>query len=191
VKRLNAGLRSLAKRGAAWLKSEREPHGTFRYFADLRYFGQNFELAIELERDRLDEASTAALAEAFHRRHKDLYGYELREQPVEIVNVRLAVTGDRRSLPQDKPRRVRGDAKQAVIETRRVWFPDEGYVSTLVYDRERLPPDARISGPAVVEQMDTTTVVPPQAKLRADRAGYLHMTLETADTRRRTAWLAA
>jgi N-methylhydantoinase A len=191
VKSVNAGLRMLSKRGAAWLKSEQEPRGTFRWFADLRYFGQNFELAIELERDRLDAAATAALAEAFHRRHKDFYGYDLRAQPVEIVNLRLAVTGGRRSLPQDKPRRMRGGAKEAVIEKRRVWFPDEGYVSTLVYDRDRLAPDTRISGPAIVEQMDTTTVVPPHASLRADRAGYLHMTLEAAKARRRTAWLAA
>jgi N-methylhydantoinase A len=192
VKSLNAGLRVLAKRGTQWLKSEREAHGTFRWFADLRYFGQNFELAVELASDRLDAASTSALSEAFHRRHKDFYGYELREQPVEIVNLRLAVTGEPRSLPQDKPRRVRRDAKQAVIERRRVWFPDEGYVPTRVYDRDRLPAEARIMGPAIVEQMDTTTVVPPRASVRADRAGYLHMTLEaSADDRRSAAWLAA
>jgi N-methylhydantoinase A len=178
VKSLNAGLRMLGKRGAQWLKSEREAHGTFRWFADLRYFGQNFELAIELEGDRLDEAATAALSDAFHRRHKDFYGYELRGQPVEIVNLRLAVTGAPRSLPQDKSKRVRGVLKQAVIEKRSVWFPEEGYVPTLVYDRDRLPADGRIMGPAIVEQMDTTTVVPPRASVRADRAGYLHMTLE-------------
>jgi N-methylhydantoinase A len=87
---------------------------------------------------------------------------------------------------------VRRDAKQAVIERRRVWFPDEGYVPTRVYDRDRLPAEARIMGPAIVEQMDTTTVVPPRASVRADRAGYLHMTLEaSADDRRSAAWLAA
>jgi N-methylhydantoinase A len=191
VKSLNAGLRLLAKRGAQWLKGERESRGTFRFFADLRYFGQNFELPIELESDRLDEAATAALTEAFHRRHKDFYGYDLRGQPVEIVNLRLAVTGERRGLPQDKPRRTRGDTKQSIIEKRRVWFPEEGYVSTPVYDRDRLAPDARIDGPAIVEQMDTTTVVPPCAGVRVDRSGYLHMTLETAQTRRSAAWLAA
>ena len=131
------------------------------------------------------------MTEAFHRRHKDFYGYDLRDQPVEIVNVRLAVTGERRSLPQDKPKRVRGDLKQAVVEKRRVWFPGDGYVATLVYDRDRLPADARITGPAIVEQMDTTTVVPPRANVRVDRAGYLHVSLESTENRRSAAWLAA
>jgi N-methylhydantoinase A len=181
----------LAKRGAQWLKSERESRGTFRWFADLRYFGQNFELPIELGRDRVDEATTAALAEAFHRRHKEFYGYELREQPVEIVNLRLALTGERVRLPHDKPKRVRGEPGQAIVAKRRVWFPEDGYVTTAVYDRDRVPADAALSGPAIIEQMDTTTIVPPRASVRADRAGYLHMALEAADTRARTAWLAA
>jgi len=47
-----------------------------------------------------------------------------------------------------------------------------------VYDRDKLPVNARISGPAIVEQMDTTTVVPPRAKLRNDKLGYLHMEVE-------------
>ncbi len=191
LKSLNAGLRMLLKRGAQWLKSERESRGAFRWFADLRYFGQNFELGIELDGDRLDEAKTIALTESFHRRHKDFYGYDLRDQPVEIVNLRLAVIGERHRLPQAKPKRVRGDAKQAILGKRRVWFPEEGYVTTVVYDRDRLPAGTDIRGPAIIEQMDTTTVVPPRASVRVDRAGYLHMTVETAETRRRAAWLAA
>jgi N-methylhydantoinase A len=191
VKSLNAGLRMLAKRGAQWLQGERESRGTFRWFADLRYAGQNFELAIELGADRLDEAATAALAEAFHRRHKDFYGYDLRAQPVEIVNLRLALTGERPLLPHDKSKRVRGMPKDAVIDKRRVWFSDEGHVPTLVYDRDRLAVDARVTGPAIIEQMDTTTVVPPRASVRVDRAGYLHMSLGTTEARRSAAWLAA
>jgi N-methylhydantoinase A len=131
------------------------------------------------------------LNEAFHRRHKDFYGYDLREQPVEIVNLRLAVTGEQHTLPHDKPNRGRRDRKQALLEKRRVWFPDEGYVMTPVYDRDRLPADTDFSGPAVIEQMDTTTVVPPRASARADRAGYLHIRLQTTENRRRAAWLAA
>ena len=53
-------------------------------------------------------------------------------------------------------------------------------MTTPVYDRDRLPVDARITGPAVIEQMDTTTVVPPKAKVKQDRHGYLHMELEPA-----------
>ena len=191
LKSLNTGLRMLSKRGAQWLTSERESRGTFQWFADMRYLGQNFELAMELDSDRLDQAATLALTEAFHRRHKNFYGYDLRDQPVEIVNVRLAVSGEPRVLPHAKTKRVRGDAKQAVIEKRRVWFPGDGYVPTLVYDRERLPAEARITGPAIVEQMDTTTLVPPRASVHADGAGYLHIILDSTEKRRSAAWLAA
>ena len=53
-----------------------------------------------------------------------------------------------------------------------------GFVMTPVYDRDKLPVNARISGPAIVEQMDTTTVVPPRAKMRNDKLGYLHIEVE-------------
>ncbi|MGZ8230336.1 MAG: hydantoinase/oxoprolinase family protein [Burkholderiales bacterium] len=191
LKALNAGFRILARRGAQWLKGEREAGGTYRWFADLRYFGQNFELGLELGADRLDEASVVRLAGAFHRRHKDFYGYDMRSQPVEIVNLRLTVMGKRHAPPHEKAKRILGAVKQALVGKRRVWFPGEGYVATPVYDRERLPLDCSLRGPAVIEQMDTTTVVPPDGKLRSDGTGHLHMELRASETQRSIAWAAA
>jgi N-methylhydantoinase A/oxoprolinase/acetone carboxylase beta subunit len=49
----------------------------------------------------------------------------------------------------------------------------------------------RITGPAIIEQMDTTTIVPPRAKLTQDRYGYLHIALETVANKRSAAWAAA
>ncbi len=57
-------------------------------------------------------------------------------------------------------------------------FRRRGFVATPVYDRDRLPANCRLTGPAIIEQMDTTTVVPPRARLRNDRFGYLHMAVE-------------
>ena len=201
LKALNQGFKTLATRGAQWLKGEREESGSFEWFADLRYFGQNFELILELKSDRLDERALARLTEAFHHRHKDYYGYEMRGHLVEVVNLRLVVTGKRRAMPQERvklgTRDARGanlkatDLKPAVLDTRRVWFPETGYVMTPVYDRDRLPADCRITGPAVIEQMDTTTIVPPKAKLTQDRYGYLHMALQSVLTKRSASWAAA
>ncbi|HYC45053.1 MAG TPA: hydantoinase/oxoprolinase family protein [Burkholderiales bacterium] len=188
---LNEGLKTLGKRGAAWLEGEKEERGTYQWFADLRYFGQNFELILELKSDRLDERALARLAETFHRRHLDQYGYDMREQPVEIVNLRVVVTGRRRALQAERARLPRGELKQALLEKRKVWFPERGYVVTPVYDRDRLPADCRITGPAIIEQMDTTTVVPPRAKVKQDRHGYLHMELEALETKRSAEWAAA
>ncbi|MCC6531155.1 MAG: hydantoinase/oxoprolinase family protein [Burkholderiales bacterium] len=177
LKSLNAGLRVLARRGAQWLKGEREIKGSFQWFADLRYVGQNFELLLELPAQRLEVKSLERLVGAFHERHREVYGYEMRGQAVEVVNVRLVVTGKRRLLAAERMQPVRGTTKQALLEKRAVWFPAEAFVVTPVYARARLPADCRIVGPAVIEQMDTTTVVPPDAKLRCDRHGYLHIEL--------------
>ena len=191
LKSLNAGFKTLAKRGAQWLKGEREAGGAFQWLADLRYFGQNFELNLELRSDKLDARALAKLVEGFHRRHKDAYGYDMRGQPVEIVNLRLVVTGKRRALPPERATLARGEVRQALLEKRKVWFPETGYVATPVYDRARLPGDCRITGPAIIEQMDTTTVVPPGAKLKHDKRGYLHMELEPVQNKRSAAWAAA
>jgi N-methylhydantoinase A len=188
---LNRGFEELRQRGAAWLKGEAEGSvARFDWYADLRYFSQNFDLILELEGERLDAASLAKLVEAFHQRHKDHYGYEMRDQPVEIVNLRLVVTSKRRTPPEEIANLGRGDAKKALIETRKVWFPESAFITTPVYDRDRLAANSRLAGPAVIEQMDTTTVVPPNARLRQDRLGYLHMELEPL-TQKRGAPLAA
>ena len=58
------------------------------------------------------------------------------------------------------------------------WFEPAAPHQTPRFDRDRLPANCRVTGPAIVEQMDTTTVVPPRAKLHNDQLGYLHLTLE-------------
>jgi N-methylhydantoinase A len=74
-----------------------------------------------------------------------------------------------------------------MVEKRKVWFAETGFVGTPVYDRARLPALCRIAGPAIIEQMDTTTVVPPGARVTNDKLGYLHMELPLiADGARRT-----
>jgi N-methylhydantoinase A len=67
-----------------------------------------------------------------------------------------------------------------VMDRRRVWFADTGFVATPVYQRELLPVNWRASGPAIIEQMDATTVVPPKARVHNDAVGYLHLTLGDA-----------
>ena len=188
---MNEGFRTLRRRGAQWLKGECEERGTFQWHADLRYFGQNSELILELKNDALDERALAKLVDSFHRRHKDYYGYDMRGQPVEIVNLRLVVTGARRTIAPERAKLPRGTLKDALLEKRKVWFAGSGFVATPVYDRDRLPADARLTGPAIIEQMDTTTVLPPKAKLKLDLHGYLHMELGATTEKRSTAWAAA
>lgn len=171
----NAGFADLKARGAEWMRGERESKAGFNWFVDLRYFGQNFELIMPLARDRLSAASLQRLAGAFHRRHKAFYGYDMPAQPVEIVNLRLLVTAARQAPPAAPA--VKIVHQQIVTEKRRVWFAGTGFVKTPVYERAQLPIGWRCTGPAIIEQMDATTVVPPKAKLHNDGFGCLHMEL--------------
>src|SRR5262249_12679292 len=130
--------------------------------------------------DRLDARSLKAVIGAFHRRHHAHYGYDMPGQPVEIVNLRLVVTAKRRPLPAERPvASAKGsNPRDALTERRPARFAETGFVATPVYDRDRLPAAATIKGPAIIEQMDTTTIVPPGARVKNDRAGYLHMEID-------------
>ncbi len=177
---INAGFDELRRRGAEWLRGEagKSARAKYGWLIDMRYSGQNFELSLELDDGRLDAKSLPRLIERFHVRHHEFYGYDMRDQPVEVVNLRLAVTVGRPMPPHEKHNPVRGTLKNALIEKREVWFPETGFVATPVYDRDRLAANCRLSGPAIIEQMDTTTVVPPRATLRNDKLGYLHLEVE-------------
>ncbi len=193
LKTLNRGFDELERRGAAWLKGEGEErrNARFQWLIDMRYFGQNFELIMELDGNRLDARALARMIAVFHGRHKDFYGYAMPGQPVEIVTLRLVVTVKRAVPAAETMRLKRGNAGAALIEKRKVWFPETGFVSSPVYDRARLPAGTRITGPAVIEQMDTTTVIPPEARLRNDREGYLHIELAPVRAKGGAAWAAA
>ncbi len=180
VKALNDGFAELRTRGSEWLVGEagKKAQADYLFLMDMRYLGQNYELSLAVKDGKLDIKSLARLIAEYHRRHHAIYGYDMPAQAVEVVNLRLVVTVKRRAPTHEKHHAARTTTKQAVLETRKVWFPETGFVATPVYDRDKLPVNARISGPAIVEQMDTTTVVPPRAKLRNDKLGYLHMEVE-------------
>jgi N-methylhydantoinase A len=180
IKALNYGFGELRERGDAWLRGEAGKNAKAKYvwLMDMRYLGQNYELSLEVKNGKLDVKSLKRLIAEYHRRHHSIYGYDMPAQAVEVVNLRLVVTVERRAPTHEKHKAARTTVKQAVLETRKVWFPETGFVATPVYDRDKLPVNARIAGPAIVEQMDTTTVVPPRAKMRNDKLGYLHMEVE-------------
>jgi len=180
IKALNAGFAELRERGAAWLVGEAGTNVQAQnvWLMDMRYLGQNYELSLPVKDGKLDAKSLARLIAEYHKRHRAIYGYDMPGHAVEVVNLRLVVTVARRAPTHEKHQPARTTVKEAVIETRKVWFPETDFVITPVYDRDKLPVNARVSGPAIVEQMDTTTVVPPRAKMRNDKLGYLHMEVE-------------
>jgi N-methylhydantoinase A len=154
----------------AWLAAEGvAPAGQrLARLADLRYRHQGFELTVPWpERD----LSVDALIARFHERHRQLYTYSLADAPVEIVTLRVAAAGRVRRFTL--PSLDRRGAGRAQHPRRRVYFAVAGWKACPCIDRERLGVGAVVRGPAIVEQLDTTTVVPPGHRATVDRVGNL------------------
>jgi N-methylhydantoinase A len=140
---------------------------------DMRYHGQNYELGIPLS----DGATMATLTALFAEAHRQRYGFATDEDPVEIVTLRLEANGVVRKAVLEAHPEAGPDASGAIAQHRDVWLAEtKGFVSTPIYARERLRPGNRFAGPAIVEQMDATTLVPPGMTARVDR--WLNLILE-------------
>ena len=152
---------------------------TARRFLDVRYVGQSFELNIDYPTtrgSRSTEGLARAISDSFYRAHLQRFGYADRAEPVEIVNLRLKL-----DLAVDKPdlqleSRNGAGIAQAEVERVSVVFR-EGELDTPLYDRDLLSAGDRITGPALVVQLDTTTVVPPGWQGGVDAYGNLLLTM--------------
>lgn len=129
---------------------------------DLRYFGQSYELTVPASKP-FTEDNVNQTIESFHEKHMKLYGYAVRGEPVELVNVRINGIGFvekhrfiEKNINKEKP------ISDAIIGKRNVFFEKiDDYIETPIYRREKLKTGDLIEGPAVIEQYDATTVVYP------------------------------
>ena len=137
---------------------------------DLRYRGQSFSLTVPLS-EMPDEEDLSRIAEGFHDRHRERYGHASPDEPLELATIRVRARG-RVDPPSLEWHRRDGTVADARREIRDVRFDGEGY-ETVVYSRNRLPVEAEITGPALVEGSDTTTVLPPGTEASIDDVGNL------------------
>jgi len=137
---------------------------------DLRYLGQSYELAVDVHAPFDEDTMRSAIA-AFHRRHREVYGYNVEREPIEVVNVRLRVVG---TIPKPRLRELpirRGEAHP--VSRRPVYFEGTDWVEAPVYERESMGRGGTLTGPAIVEQYDATTVIYPSWRAAVDRFGNL------------------
>jgi len=131
-----------------------EGRPSFRGSIDLRYYGQGYELEIVVRRP----FNRAAVTKAFEGRHVEVYGFAHEGERIELTALRLTTT-----IPATSKVRlseVEGEMPVAGVGRRRAKF-GERWFETRVYSRELLPVGGRIRGPAIVEEYDSTVVVPP------------------------------
>jgi N-methylhydantoinase A len=139
--------------------------------ADVRYRRQAYELTVPIADGAITPETLDTLAEAFHARHEQTYGHANRAERVQLVNLRLTALG---RLP-DLVLKQRAAAAKARQRARDVWFATTGFTPTPVHWRDGLVSGTQIAGPAIIEAMDSTTVVPPGWQARIDELGYIRL----------------
>lgn len=173
----------LAARAADWFVEEEVESGgrALRRRMDLRYRGQNFELAVEVPAGHsFTTDGPRAVIELFHEAHERVYGYRSEDATVEAVTFRIEASGSAPHVDLRRDEIGPSDPAKAIVEMRSTCFdPAVGYVDTPVYDRTLLVPGDEFSGPAIVEQMDTTTVLLPSDVCRVD--AYRNLIVEIGE----------
>ncbi len=152
--------RELDGMAAGWFDAEGIPAGDrrVRRTVDMRYAGQNYELpvAVPEEGDVL-----SGLVRGFAAAHRRIYGFVAEEDPVQLVTFRVEASGVVPKARFEAQEDAGADASGALAGSRAVWMAEAGdFVACPVYRRDLLLAGNRFSGPAIIEQMDATTVVP-------------------------------
>jgi len=136
----------------------------------MRYVGQSYEIEVPVEPDWFAAGGGGALLAAFHRAHERAFGHADREAPAEIVNLRVQLRAARPRVPLAEI--AASAAAPVATATRRIWLEGRR-AEARVFDRAALGAGARLTGPAIVEQPDTTVLVPTGYVGDVDRFGNL------------------
>ena len=166
----------LSREATAWFEDEGigPEFRDIRRFIDVRYPQQGHELQVALPNSSqsMDRAAMVALETAFHDQHEQLYGYALRSSPLHLVNVRLAAVGSLPPLHLPEYEAAAGLVKPNG-ERRVYWDNETGYLPSPVFLRADLAAGVEIKGPALLDQLDSTVIIPPPWNGRVDRKGNL------------------
>ncbi|MCX7355575.1 MAG: hydantoinase/oxoprolinase family protein [Alphaproteobacteria bacterium] len=178
VKQAGEILKAQREEGRRTIESENIPIEEIVYIhaADMQFQGQSHVLTVPLAGP---EVTREGLQEAFEKVYFSRFEVRLPEIRAMLVNLRTAAIGKRKmvSLKALVDTAAHGKTlKDAHTETRKVWF-DGGWHDTPVYFRDRLPAKAKFPGPAIIEQLDTTTIVEPDNTVEMDDYGNLIVTV--------------
>jgi N-methylhydantoinase A len=175
-KSLESARQRLEQQGRAELEAEGFSLAglTTQTILDIRYRGQSYELPVPTE-----SLDPAVFVPAFHTAHSERFGHADHTRPIEIVHLRLKLVLPptyAAAPPGHAPLHSKVASRSAnqnhPLTTRTAWF-DGAQTQTPVYDRQNLQPGDTITGPAIIVQMDSTTVIPPTWRATVDRASNL------------------
>jgi len=139
--------------------------------ADLRYPRQAYELTVPVADGPMTRESLERLANGFHDKHRQIYGHANPDESVQLVNLRLTAIG---RLPRLRLAQPPASAP-AQRRMREVWFPEIGSVPCPVHSRDGLCAGEKLTGPAIIEAMDSSIVVQPGWIASVDSNGYIRL----------------
>lgn len=149
-------------------------------WADCRYVGQGYELRVQAPSGGVDEAWAVAVRNAFEARHEREYFGRFSELDVHLVTVRVTGVGRMPALQWPRLERGHREVSRPQLQEQIVVFARDGdieHLPTKIYSRGRLGASDELPGPAIIEQTDSTTLVPPGADARVDEIGNLIITV--------------
>jgi len=170
--------------GAKLLKSEGIAHNRIAYIysLDLRYLNQYHEVNIEITLEEIQRADFVSIATRFHHKHHTLFGYALEEEqtPVELINLRMVCIGQTRK-PQFQLESYNGSDPSAALKKKRpVFLPlQKKFDEVNVFDGAKLKFGNHVVGPAIIEQVNTTTFVTAEYNLLVDKFGSYTMYMKS------------
>lgn len=175
---INAVFRSLVDNGDELLNREgiADDKRSYLFSVDARYERQNYELTVELPNGMITEEILTSLLKDFHVAHERNFGYFNKAFNIQLVNYRVSAVGeidkpDLKEEPEDSNAML-----PQPIEIRNVLFVGQkDFILTPVYHRDNFVPGCAAQGPMIIDQMDCTTVIPPNWTVRTDRFGNLHV----------------
>ncbi len=141
---------------------------TYARTADMRYIGQGHEVSVRLPGGQLTAAHLPEMVSAFEETYTKLYGRKGPEVPLEIINWRVVASGPAPEMNIQLPRATTARA-EARKGSRPAYFPEHGrYIETPVYDRYALKPGMKFSGPAIVEERESTLIIGARGRACVD-----------------------
>jgi N-methylhydantoinase A len=171
---------ALEAQGRDRLRAQRVPEDQIEvlWSADLRYEGQSYELSTPVPRkDAFTRTDIEDIVRHFHDLHFRIYAYGSVDEKVEFINLRVAAIGTVPDISLAHGGPGDGDAAAARKGARPVHFPAEGFIGAAVYDRALLQPGHEVSGPALIEEVASTTVITPGLKGIVDEYGNIIISL--------------
>ncbi|MFC2948123.1 hydantoinase/oxoprolinase family protein [Virgibacillus sediminis] len=148
---------------------------------DLRYIRQAYEINVPIHDLKVTESSLAKATNLFHEIHERVYGFNRKGEELELINVRLIGNGKIKEVSTDREELLT-DGKVEKIGERDIYFNDS-FVTTPIYERTSMNSSVSITGPAVIEQLDSTIIIHPDQKVTTDHTGNLIIDLAVEQTR--------